>query len=875
MRLLKYRISILLLILFAAGCGQISIEEQLEKAELDYKKNNYQTVIIQMKNLIRNQPDNNDARLLLAKSNYQLGLFLNAEKEYIKAQELGSDINLIANFYIKALYGNNDFIGITNYWTKNIALLSLTQKAEIAPVVSIAYLNQKKFQESFDIATLGKSSAQETNIERLIIINAAYANTFSNIADLSQKTEKLDAACNKYPTEWVTCDFLANTLFSESKFSAAALIFDKILKNKPNHNQLVFKLADSYIKSGNYSSAQPLISALLKSFPRQPYANLLAATMEMKKENYEQALIHINKTLNGNYKAPQAKLIAGIIHYQLGNFEQANSHLQGLINSYPNNPVVTKLYIATQLKLGISTSIYSTVNKLTPSKYNSEFLSSLSLDLLQLGEKDISTNILKVIDTSLIENQKILKNISIMKLKSGDESGIDELERVLNNSIQSDATAEEINDNKLLLISSLIAIKDIDRAKEYVLSWIKDASDNVENYQLLAEVEKLIKPINIDTLSQIYTYIISKDKNNFNANIYFGATALKNKNYILAKKHYNNAFDNTPSNIKAIKGLYLSSQYLNKQDEIIQKVESTLKGYKDNIQERLALSQFYLIAKKPEKSINLLGESNLTSNINKRKVNLILAEAFLDTRQYKKAITLYKDMLNDSLENKVAIDKIMYAYEKTNDLDGAVETFKELFNKYPKNIQIGLSLASVNIFTDNNDDSITYLNSLTPEQQQHPIVKAIKGKALYYKGQYQLALNELIISYKSLPDSKTIRFIFDSYIKLNKGNDALSNMASHLDNYPNDLENRMYFANELAKKKKNDAITQYLYVIGKDDKNIVALNNLAWLLMDAGSLYDAKKYIDLAIQYSPKSPVVIDTYKQVNEALEKQLKSTR
>lgn len=872
---LFFKYSILIPVLFIAGCGKIPLEEQLINAELDYKANNYQAVIIQMKNLIREQPDNNDARLLLANSNYQLGLFLNAEKEYIKAQELGTNINLIANFYIKALYGNNDFIGITDFWTKNIALLSTSQKAEIAPVVSIAYLNQAKFQESFDIATLGKSLAQETNMEKLIIINSAYANTFNNPTDLSQKTEELGAACNEYPTEWVTCDFLANTLFSESQFSAAALVFDKILKNKPNHNQLVFKLADSYIKSENYSSAEPLISSLLKSFPRQPYANLLAATIEMDKKDYEQALIHINKTLSGNYKTPQARLIAGIIHYQLGNIEQANSHLQGLTNIYPNNPVVTKLYIATQLKLGNSANVYSAASQLIPSKNNSELLLSLSSDLLKLGEEEFSTDILKIIDTSLIDNQKILKSISIMKLKSGDQSVIDELERVLTNSIQSNASVEEINDNKLLLISSLITVKDTDKAKKYILSWIQDSPDNIENYQLLAEVEKREKPINIDTLSKIYTLIISKDINNVNANIYFGATALKSKNYILAKKHYSNAFNQNPSNIRAILGLYFSSQNLHIEKEITQIIESGLKGYKDNIQKRLALSQFYLIAKQPEKTINLLESPNLTLGLNKNMVNLVLAEAFLEKKEYKKAITLYKEMLNDNLDNKIAIDKIMYSYEKANDLNGAVKTFKELHVTYPENIQIGLSLASVNIFTDNNDESIAYLNSLTPEQQQHPIVRGIKGKALYYKEQYELALNELLISYKSLPDSKTIRFIFDSYIKLNNSNDALSNMASHLDSYPDDLENRMYLANELAKKNKNDAITQYLYVINKDEKNIVALNNLAWLLMDAGSLDEAKKYIDLAIKYSPKSPAVIDTYEQVNDALKKQLESTR
>ena len=509
MRLLNYRLNILIPILFTLGCGKLSIEEQMKNAEAEYNSNNYKTVIIQMKNIIKEQPENKNARLLLAHSNYSVGLFVDAEKEYLKAQSLGANLNKFATNYINSLYGNDDFIGIIDFWAKHSNELTLQSKAEISPVLSIAYLNQQAFQKSFDAANDGKQLAIETNNNKLIKINTAYASTFDKSTELTDKINELSTVCNAFPEEWIMCNLLANSHYAEKSFSEAAIVYEEILQSKPNFNQLVFKLADSHVRAKNYEVAEPFISSLLKSYPQQPYVNLLSATIAMNKGNYSRALEHINTTLNQNYKTPQARLIAGIIHYQLENFEQANSQLKGLISIYQHNPVVTKLYIATQLKLGNSEAMDSFIDQVDPSEYNSDLFVNLSLELLNLGDEEKSKSVLKTIDTSLIENQEILRNISLMKLKSGDASGIKDLEQALQNSMITQAPLKEINNNKLLLISSLIALKDNIKAEKYVETWIEENPDDLENYQFLAEIEKQKESINLTKLNEIYTRLVS------------------------------------------------------------------------------------------------------------------------------------------------------------------------------------------------------------------------------------------------------------------------------------------------------------------------------------------------------------------------------
>jgi putative PEP-CTERM system TPR-repeat lipoprotein len=863
----KYKISIITIILMMVGCHKISFEEQLYNAEKDYMNSNYEAVIIQSKNLLREQPENKKARLLLAKSHYQLGSFMNSEKEFLKVIELGIELNLIANHYIKSLYGNDDFIGITNFWNKNLELLSSSQKAEIAPVVSIAYMLQKEIQKSVDVAMLGMTIAQEADNEKLIKINTSYANTFKRASDFTKKIKDLKSICETYPQEWFICNLLANAFYSEKMYIDAALVFEKILINKPKYNQLVFKLADSYVRANDYNSAQPYISSLLKAFPKQPYVNLLAASIAMNDEDYEQALNLINTTLNQNYRTPQALLIAGVINYQLKNFEQANILLQGLNSRYPNNSVISRLYIATQFKLGKTDNIYSSANQISDSKENSELLLQISSGLFKLGEKQEASDILDKIDTSLIENNKTLRSISLMKFKSGDKSGLKELEKALNQSIQNNADLDEINSYKLLLASSAAEIDGIEKAEQYIKAWIKSTPNDITNYQLLAELEKQKKPVSYDDLSEIYTKILNKDENDIPANIYFGGLSFKKADYKLAYHHYKMAIKAEKTNIMAIKGLYITSKNLNNQNETIKYIKSSLKDFKDNFMERLALSQFYLMLEQPTETITLLNEVVIPSGTFNLDRTIILGEAFLSTKQYKNAIKLYREALSQNIKNQTIVEKLLFAYEKSDDLNGAIDTFKELHYKHPDDIHIIITLTNLHLHAGQTDKSLALLKSLPLNQQENSIIIGMKGKALFFAGKYQKALEELIISYDNLPDSKTVQFIYSSYYKLNEKDKANTHMTTHLNRFPNDLDSRMYFANLLAQSDVEKSIEQYTYIIEKEDRNIISLNNLAWLLFNQGRLTEAKKYIDIATRYAPNDPDVIDTSIQINNAI--------
>ena len=84
-------------------------------------------------------------------------------------------------------------------------------------------------------------------------------------------------------------------------------------------------------------------------------------------------------------------------------------------------------------------------------------------------------------------------------------------------------------------------------------------------------------------------------------------------------------------------------------------------------------------------------------------------------------------------------------------------------------------------------------------------------------------------------------------------------MTGWLAKYPSDLTVRLYYANMLMTQQKNaEAITQFQAVLKQDPNNVLALNNLGWLLQTSDPKR-ALSLLTLAEKIAPNSPDVSDT----------------
>ncbi len=856
-----------LLIVFISSCSKVSIEEKLHNAEIEFKEKNYKSVVIQLKNIIKDFPQNVGARLLLGKTYYELGSFLSADKEFNLVLKNSVNIEELLPEYVSNLYGLDDAVGIIDFWALHQSTLTADSKAELAPVVALAYLNRGNFITSKEVALNGLVWAQETDNLKLIYINSVFRDVFASSDKLTVHKEKLTQACSEHPEEWILCSLAANASYISKDFSEAAKTLENILIQKPNHFLMLIKMADSYLQDNDFVRARKPIEVLLVMFPNQPYVNQMASILSFQSNEYEKALQHINVAALRGYSSSQTKLISSLIHYQLGNYEQAILGLKNLKNTLKQNDLIDSLYIATQLKLGQTDLVYPEILELQRLDKNTDLVAMAALELFKLGKIDDSSKLLAKVDPDKITNPEILAKVSVTQLITNQENSISEIEKLLSNIIEVDNSDKNIAKNKSLVIASLLAQKNFQKARQLVDKWIYQSPKEVSNYLLQAEIYKHTLPKQLNKAIQAYDQVISIDKNNLVANVFFGKSAFENENYERSHEFFSLALKSSKNDIRALKGYYLSGDKIGQSQNSLKEIESLLADYNEEMVSRVALAKIYLLSMEPEKAIALFKKNEEAQNIYKNQIMLINAEAHLLSKKYDDAINYYNSFFEDNYPELSVLNRYLLAFKKTSNLKGAKAAFESMQKKHPKSVEVGLILANIQILSGNPDTAVKFVNSLLPKAQQHHISQGIKGKALFHLNKFNDALPPLLDSYKKSQDSEIALYIFHNLIKLNRSKFALSHALGYLEEHSDDLVIRLALANEMMKSNKKGAILQYIEIVMIDDTNYTLLNNLAWLLYEEGEVKQAKVYIDRAISLAPNNAAIQDSYKQIKKAL--------
>ena len=854
-----------------SGCDKAISTNTLEEAQNTFQEGNYATSSLLLKNILREKSTNIDARILLARNHLKQGLFLNAEKELNIVIKDPTTIPKVIELYFEALFGLNDSLQIIEFWRDNKANISIAVKAKIVPIVSISMVKMDLIKEAKALIKSGTTWAKQSNDSQSIIISEAIQSSFSNTLSNQDKITQLVNGCKKIPNNWVLCYMAANGQFSNKDYEGSIALLEPLVKSLPYYIPPSIQLTESYIKSHDYKLADQFLNALLREYPNQPYINQLKALYSIQTNDFQKAKTHINKTLTLGYTSPETRLIAGLANYQLGNFEQALSYLMTLNKSFPNNDFIKKIIIAIQLKLGNTNSAYNEISQLEMNSENTDIVAMAGIELLKAGNKKQGNKVLENINTKNMLNNNLVANIGISKLASGDESGIEDIERLFESLVSNNADKSDINKSKYLLISAFLTTNQIERAIEQVGEWLKTEPNNIENYLLLAKIHKQEVPNKPIKVNSSYQEVIDRDKSNLSANIHFAENALKNQDYIKANKHYKIALKDNPVNDKALKGLYLTSLKLGHDGSTLVEIEKLLNNFEDSPEYSLTLSEIYLYAKKFQKAIDVIENINFKKNRNKRLKNLILGRAYTSLKEYKKAAFAYEQVTNrDPLNIRILI-KLLYVYEKSNDLNKAVNELEVLHKLHSTNFQVKLLLSNYYALTDNANAALTILKDISAENQDQPFIVRVKGIASYKLNKYEEALPFLLSDYKVTGSNTIASYIFDSRIKLNKKSVALKDMKKHLIKNPNNVINRLFYANILFKENESKAIEQYRKIIELDKNNLVSLNNLAWYLYEQNNLTEALIYAQRAKKIAPNNDSIIDTYDKIEAAIKNKL----
>src|SRR5690606_7446634 len=154
-----------------AGCAQDDPGQLLQDANAAFAKGEFRTAEIHLKNLLQEQSENVDARLLLAKT-YAAGRnWPLAEKEFRRALELGASVDAVGPGLLEAMFESRDFEGVIEQASK-LEPKQPEAQAEVAVWAGRAWLQQgdaERARQAFQQALAARPSLAKAKVGLLTV----------------------------------------------------------------------------------------------------------------------------------------------------------------------------------------------------------------------------------------------------------------------------------------------------------------------------------------------------------------------------------------------------------------------------------------------------------------------------------------------------------------------------------------------------------------------------------------------------------------------------------------------------------------------------------------------------------------------------------
>ena len=335
-------------VLMLAGCGaRLTPEERLELAQEQLAAGDAPTAVIHLRNVLQGDPSNLEARVLLAEAAFRSADFDSAAKEYLRAIDLGANLEEFRLPLVEALVRAGGAA----------QALRLTEPDEVGDDDRLRYwralalARSGRPDEGRQLLEALRDSPEVGGLAQVGLARIALGQQQPEraLAILSPLEERLEAE-SEY---WEVRAFAA---LQTGQTDLAVTSFDRAIEHlhDPLGQQrfaLLAGKAESLLAVGRLDEARELSSRLYAQDERNQVTNYLMSRVELQSGNAPRALAHAQAVLAAHPDSSVGHMMAGAASLTMGQTVQAERHLERAIASDPSNLPARKLLAQTRLGL--------------------------------------------------------------------------------------------------------------------------------------------------------------------------------------------------------------------------------------------------------------------------------------------------------------------------------------------------------------------------------------------------------------------------------------------------------------------------------------------------------------------------------------------
>lgn len=853
------RIVALLLVSLLAGCGfALSESERIDNAAELMTQGDYRGAEIQLKNVLTRNPDNADARLMLARVHLGQNDLESSEKEARIAAELGASDESIILLQLEVNLAKSEY-------TELLAALSLVEDV-LSPAQDLQYRGAALL--GLQNGDAARQTYQQWQAIEPDSVDAAVglAKAIAIQGHTDEAMISLNNLLVRYPNHadgWLA---LANLHYGNGDYEQARKAYKESLTALDVQADVrktviaLLGLADTDLMLQDAESARVTIQQLKQYAPTAPESMLQSARLSVLEQDFPEAarkLQLLDQVVPDNVRV---LTLLATVQWRIGNIQQAASYLSRVVSLVPNNLHARKMLAQLQLRQSNASAALETLDPLLNlQEGDPEIYRLLAIADFQTGNsKRAIEGMLRAMQSNP-DDLETRYQLSEMYLRSGEPDKTVELLATLPFSGTAGFQRERIllaayrqlgkTDSAVGITDSLLEIQPpVPEALNLVADYFALAGMTQQSREIL-ERSREIGPDNIDTLLQLAQFELSENQHQ-------NAMAL-----------YSSVNRIDASNLTALIGIARVSFETGDTAAAIEYLRLACDKHPAEAVPRMLLAKTYYAAGDVDaaeaQARELLRMGSINPGLSRSLGRLLMQLGAMDEAkaQFERAV------LNAPASIDALLDLAHYLIAQ-DEIEQAMETLDRALVLNPESRSAQAAMVAIELRQGRTDAAARRLVDLQRRYPDDLALSLLQGEVLFAAGKFEDAaevFNEAVTKGAGL---NTVMREYESLRRANGERDPGLALVRWLNQHPDDVFAQMQLAQHYQQRGASaDSIPLYEKLAQSRPEDPIILNNLAWEYYRAGNLDQARELAEAARALKPDSGDIADTLGMIFRSL--------
>jgi putative PEP-CTERM system TPR-repeat lipoprotein len=848
-----YGIIFILSSLALHGCGELFLDEQqtLQKAHDYLAGRNINAAAIELRNTLKADPDNAEARYLLAGINLDFGDYATAQKDFTHAEKSGWDPEQTRLGIARCLIGLGRYqdlldVEINDQW-------SAVTRAELLGLHAVAEAGLGNAKRAAELA----EQAEQLDSDALY---AMKSRTQLAIIDgrLDEAQALLLTALQSHPDNPELLLLDASVNLQRNQVDTAREIYQRVIDQDPPGFMSVYGrnarlwLVQLQITARELEQAEASIRPLFRRDPNDPFTNYLGGMLAFDQSRYQIAEERLLKVLKLAPEHNPARLLYGAVNFAEQNYEQAAYFLSKYVQAVPENLEARKLLARSYILLGRPEEAREVLQTaLDDESGDAELLTLAGLSELRRGEKLAGIAGLEKALKASPGSVSIRSELARAYIEAGDTGlAIDELKSML-------AEGGEQQQTETLLVLAHLRAGEFDQAISRVLDMISGRPNDAVIQTLagnvfaasgdLVEARKyLVRALQLEPGLPAATLTLARieelDGNNSAAN-----------------SLYQQLVDRKLESALPMLALARIAEQQGDRAAMLDWLERAYKHAPNDIKPRMFLAEYHLRNGEPDEARKLVDEA-LQMASRDPALLAMKGRVLMAQKKYRKALQSLNELITlqpDSVIGRVLLGE---AYSKVGEVDNARRELLVALDNEPTSVPALSMLARIEINSGDSGQALQYSKRI---QQAYPelfLGYELAGDVLMSGGNYVEAATQYDLAWEHMSSAGLVIKRAENSSRSGNPAAAIGYLQDWLSGHPDDVLVMQFLATTWQNMGETALATrQYEKVLEVDPNNQIALNNLAGLYPPAERV-KALQLAERAWRVAPDNPGIQDTY---------------